>query len=71
MPLYKYIANRFLTLIENIGLGVKLSEYHTGFAHLPGRYWRPCLSEKNSDDFVFDSEMLVQSVYSSASDSEN
>jgi glycosyltransferase involved in cell wall biosynthesis len=60
MPLYKYIANRVLTLIENILLGYKLSEYHTGY-----RAWSRTLLEslplhRNSDDFVFDNQMLVQ-----------
>ena len=63
MPLYKYVANRFLTLVENLALGVKLSEYHTGFR----AFSRPVLEtlplEANSDDFVFDNEMLAQAVY--------
>jgi len=63
MPLYKYIANRFLTLIENIGLGVKLSEYHTGFRAFTREVLETLPLEENSDDFVFDSEMLVQTVY--------
>lgn len=63
MPLYKYLANRFLTLVENILVGHKLSEYHTGF-----RAWSrevleslPLLS--NSDDFVFDNQMLAQAIF--------
>ncbi len=63
MPLYKYIANRFLTLFENIGLGVKLSEYHTGFRAFTREVLETLPLEENSDDFVFDSEMLVQAVY--------
>ena len=63
MPLYKYIANRFLTLIENIVLGVKLSEYHTGFRAFTREVLETLPLEENSDDFVFDSEMLVQTVY--------
>jgi glycosyltransferase involved in cell wall biosynthesis len=63
MPLYKYIANRFLTLIENIALGVKLSEYHTGFRAFTREVLERLPLEENSDDFVFDSEMLVQTVY--------
>lgn len=60
MPLYKYIFNRFLTAAENILIGLKLSEYHTGYrafsrAALEGISW-----EDNSDDFVFDNQMLVQ-----------
>ena len=63
MPLYKYIANRFLTLIENIALGVKLSEYHTGFRAFTREVLETLPLGENSDDFVFDSEMLVQTVY--------
>ena len=63
MPLYKYIANRFLTLFENIALGVKLSEYHTGFRAFTSEVLVTLPLEENSDDFVFDSEMLVQTVW--------
>jgi len=63
MPLYKYISNRFLTLIENILLGVKLSEYHTGFRAFTRSVLETLPLEENSDDFVFDSEMLAQAVY--------
>jgi glycosyltransferase involved in cell wall biosynthesis len=63
MPLYKYIANRFLTLIENMILGVKLSEYHTGFRAFTREVLKTLPLEENSDDFVFDSEILVQAVY--------
>jgi glycosyltransferase involved in cell wall biosynthesis len=63
MPLYKYVANRILTFVENLVLGAKLSEYHTGFRS----YSRPALEtiplEKNSDDFVFDNEVLAQAIY--------
>lgn len=63
MPIYKYISNRFLTLFENLMIGQKLSEYHTGY-----RAWSRAVLERlpllnNSDDFVFDNQMLVQSVY--------
>jgi glycosyltransferase involved in cell wall biosynthesis len=62
MPRYKYIANRLLTAFENILLGVKLSEYHTGYR----AFSRPVLEtlplNENSDDFVFDNQMLAQTV---------
>ena len=63
MPVYKYVSNRFLTLFENLMLGQKLSEYHTGY-----RAWSRAVLERlplrnNSNDFVFDNQMLVQSVY--------
>ncbi len=63
MPLYKYIANRFLTLAENLALGVKLSEYHSGFRAFSRKVLETLPLEENSDDFVFDNEMLAQSVY--------
>jgi hypothetical protein len=63
MPLYKYIANRFLTLIDNMVLGVKLSEYHTGFRAFTRQVLETLPLDENSDDFVFDNEMLVQAVY--------
>ena len=67
MPLYKYIANRFLTLIENMLLGLKLSEYHTGY-----RAWSrtalECLAlARCSDDFVFDNQMLAQAAFAGLS----
>src|SRR6202012_4919198 len=63
MPLYKYISNRFLTLIQNLLIGQKLSEYHTGY-----RAWSRAVVERLpllscSDDFVFDNQMIVQAVY--------
>jgi glycosyltransferase involved in cell wall biosynthesis len=63
MPLYKYISNRLLTLFQNLILGLKLSEYHTGY-----RAWSRAVLEKlplqaNSEDFVFDNQMLAQSAY--------
>jgi glycosyltransferase involved in cell wall biosynthesis len=62
MPLWKYVANRFLTLVENILLGVKLSEYHTGYRAFARRVLETLPLEENSDDFVFDNEMLAQAV---------
>ncbi|MBI5075984.1 MAG: glycosyltransferase family 2 protein [Nitrospirae bacterium] len=63
MPLYKYIANRLLTLLENVALGIKLSEYHTGFRAFTREVLETLPLEENSDDFVFDNEILVQSAY--------
>lgn len=63
MPLYKYISNRFLTLFENIMLGVKLSEYHTGYRAFSRAVLESLPIERNSDDFVFDNEMLAQAVF--------
>lgn len=63
MPLYKYIANRFLTLIENIVLGRSLSEYHTGYRAYSRRALEIIPFLNNSDNFVFDSEFLIQAVY--------
>lgn len=60
MPLYKYIANRILTMVENLLIGQKLSEYHTGYRAFSARVLRSLTLELNSDDFVFDNEMLVQ-----------
>ena len=63
MPLYKYIANRFLTLVENILLGHKLSEYHTGYRAFGREVLEKLPLEANSDDFVFDNQMLAQAIY--------
>jgi glycosyltransferase involved in cell wall biosynthesis len=63
MPLYKYVANRLLTLLENMALGVKLSEYHTGYRAFNRKVLEDLPLEANSDDFVFDNEMLAQAVY--------
>jgi glycosyltransferase involved in cell wall biosynthesis len=62
MPLYKYISNRFLTLVQNILLGYKLSEYHTGFRAFSRKVLESLPLEANSDDFVFDNEMLAQVI---------
>lgn len=63
MPLYKYVANRVLTLFENLMLGAKLSEYHTGFRAFSREVLEALPLEENSDDFVFDNEMLAQVIY--------
>jgi glycosyltransferase involved in cell wall biosynthesis len=63
MPFYKYLANRLLTLAENMALGVKLSEYHTGYRAFGRRVLESLPLDANSDDFVFDNEMLAQVVY--------
>jgi glycosyltransferase involved in cell wall biosynthesis len=60
MPLYKYVANRALTLAENILLGAKLSEYHTGYRAFGRRVLEALPLEANSDDFVFDNEVLAE-----------
>jgi glycosyltransferase involved in cell wall biosynthesis len=60
MPLYKYIANRFLTLSQNILMGQKLSEYHSGYRAFSKEIFSKINIEKNSDDFVFDNQMLGQ-----------
>ncbi len=63
MPLYKYIANRALTAFENLFTGAKLSEYHTGFRAFTSEVLRTLPLLENSDDFVFDNEMIAQSVF--------
>ncbi len=62
VPLYKYFANRLLTAYENMILGVKLSEYHTGYRAFSRQVLETLPLELNSDDFVFDNEILVQAV---------
>jgi glycosyltransferase involved in cell wall biosynthesis len=62
MPLYKYVANRFLTAFQNLFLRVKLSEYHTGFRAFDRSVLQGLPLLENSDDFVFDNEMLAQAV---------
>ena len=63
MPRYKYIANRALTLIQNILLDYKLSEYHTGYRGFTRTVIEALPLERNSDDFVFDNQMLAQAIY--------
>lgn len=60
MPIYKFISNRFLTLIENLVFGLKLSEYHTGFRAYSRKVLETIPFESNSDDFVFDTEVLAE-----------
>lgn len=63
MPWYKYVANRILTLIQNLLLGQKLSEYHTGYRAFTRKVLEAIDFEANSDDFVFDNQMLGQIFY--------
>ena len=63
MPLYKYIANRFLTFTQNLLINYKLSEYHTGYRSFSREVLEGINFNQNSDDFVFDNEMLSQIVY--------
>jgi len=63
MPLYKYIANRLLTLTQNILVGQKLSEYHTGYRAFNREVLTSINLAANSDDFVFDNQMLSQIIY--------
>lgn len=60
MPLWKYLSNRWLTLVENILLGAKLSEYHTGYRAFSREILEKLRLSENSDDFVFDNQMLAQ-----------
>jgi glycosyltransferase involved in cell wall biosynthesis len=64
MPLYKYVANRFLTFFENVMLGVKLSEYHSGYRAFSRAVLESLPLKENSDDFIFDNEMIAQVVFS-------
>ena len=63
MPMYKYIANRFLTLVQNILVNHKLSEYHTGYRAFSREVLEGIDFNNNSDDFIFDNEMLSQIIY--------
>src|SRR6266849_6656182 len=62
MPMYKYIANRLLTAFQNLFLGAKLSEYHTGFRAFSRELLQTLPLLENSDDFVFDNQMIAQAV---------
>ncbi len=63
MPFYKYISNRILTFIQNILLGAKLSEYHTGYRAFSRIVLERIPWQKNSDDFLFDNQMLSQIIF--------
>jgi glycosyltransferase involved in cell wall biosynthesis len=63
MPVWKYVANRFLTLVENFLLGAKLSEYHTGYRAFARSLLERLPLDKNSDDFVFDNQVLAQVLW--------
>jgi glycosyltransferase involved in cell wall biosynthesis len=63
MPFYKYVANRLLTLVENLLVGHKLSEYHTGYRAWSREVLEALPLGTNSDDFVFDNQILVQAIY--------
>jgi glycosyltransferase involved in cell wall biosynthesis len=66
MPRYKYISNRFLTFVENIALSHKLSEYHTGLRAFSSALLGSLPMERNSDDFVFDNQIIAQAVAAGA-----
>jgi glycosyltransferase involved in cell wall biosynthesis len=63
MPLWKYLANRFLTLSENLLVGAKLSEYHSGYRAFSRQLLNDLNLQQNSDDFVFDNQMLIQIIW--------
>ena len=63
MPIWKYISNRFLTLVENMLMGAKLSEYHTGYRAFSRELLQQLPIDANSDDFVFDNQMLAQIIW--------
>jgi len=63
MPLWRYVANRCLTLVENLLLGAKLSEYHTGYRAFTRELLEQLPFEGNSDDFVFDNQVLAQILW--------
>jgi glycosyltransferase involved in cell wall biosynthesis len=62
MPLWKYVSNRFLTLAENVLIGAKLSEYHTGYRAYSRQLLERLPLDRNSDDFVFDNQVLAQII---------
>lgn len=63
MPIYKYVANRLLTFVQNLLMNQKLSEYHTGYRAFTKEVLQTVGYEKNSDNFVFDNQMLAQILY--------
>lgn len=63
MPIYKYVSNRVLTLVQNLLMGAKLSEYHTGYRAFTRTVLETVPLDRNSDDFVFDAQMLSQILY--------
>ncbi len=63
MPMYKYLANRILTFIQNLLGGAKLSEYHTGYRAFSREVIESLALNENSDDFVFDNQMLAQIIH--------
>ena len=63
MPFYKYFSNRVLTFFQNLLMGQKLSEYHTGYRCFSGEVLKGIDFEKNSDDFIFDNQLLAQICY--------
>ncbi len=67
MPLYKYISNRILTFYQNLLLNHKLSEYHTGYRAFSKEILETLPLDKNSNDFIFDNQMLLQIIYANFS----
>jgi glycosyltransferase involved in cell wall biosynthesis len=63
MPPYKYVSNRVLTLVQNLLVGHKLSEYHTGYRGFTRAVLEALPLARNSDDFIFDNQMLAQAIY--------
>ena len=66
MPLYKYASNRILTFIQNILMQQKLSEYHTGYRCYDTQFLKSIAFQNNSDDFIFDNELIAQFCYKNA-----
>ena len=66
MPRYKFVSNRFLTFVENIALGQKLSEYHTGLRAFSRTLLGGLPIERNSDDFIFDNQIIAQAIVAGA-----